>query len=523
MDITESHALIQQQALAIELLQERLSTLEAALTPPGWELMSGSSGTDFDRGKLQDIADWAKIYYLKNPLIKRAVDIQVLYVWGAGFSVQAEDQVVDCVIDKFWNDPKNYSILSHQALESLERELRLNANLFFAFFTDPMTGRVILRTIPFSEMREIRTDPEDRQEKWFYLRQYTVNGHLKRELYPDWKYQPVSKPQMVDGLPVNWDIPIMHVKVNALSDMLWGVSEVYCALDWSKGYKEFLEDWLKLVKSYSRFAWNATIKGGQNAVNAAKLSLEQMLTPNSHGEYESAGIFVGNQNTQLQPYKFSGATTDVDDSRRYMLMVGSATGIPEQLLAADPSTSNLATSKSLERPSELQFRSRQRLWADILHSICQYVIDQSVKAPHGILKGEIIEDEYGEEQIVLSGNMSRRVSVTFPDIVEHDINDQILAIIHAATLDGRELAGTMDLKTVTRLIFNILKLEDADDLLKKLFPGDELVMSRLNQPSPTEGESQNPPVEDTWESLDREIAKALSKIQESIHAADPVS
>ncbi|WP_319580514.1 hypothetical protein [uncultured Methanospirillum sp.] len=53
----------------------------------------------------------------------------------------------------------------------------------------------------------------------------------------------------------------MHVKVNCLNDMLWGVSEVYTAIDWSKGYKEFLEDWMRLVKAYSRFAWNATIKG----------------------------------------------------------------------------------------------------------------------------------------------------------------------------------------------------------------------------------------------------------------------
>lgn len=485
--------------------------------------MSGSSGNDFTRDKLQTIVDLAKVYYLKNPLIKRAVDIQMLYVWSSGYSVNAEAPEVDKVIEKFWADPKNKPILSQQGLTTLERELRLNANLFFAFFTDSNTGRVILRTIPFSEIQDIRTDPEDRQEKWFYVRQYTVNGSSKRELYPDWRYQPGNKPATVDGIPVNWDIPVLHVKTNSLSDMLWGVSEVYCAIDWSRSYKEFLEDWFKLVKAHSRFAWNATVKGGASAVTAAKTGLEAMLTPDSNGEYASAGIFVGNQNTQLQPYKFSGATTDVDDARRYMLMVGSATGIPEQLLAADPSTANLATSKSLERPAELQFMERQRLWSDILHDISQYVIDQSVKAPRGILQGDIIEDEYGEEQIVLSGGLSRKVSVAFPDVVEHDINEQILAIIHAATLDGRELAGTIDLKTITRLMLRILKLDDADDLLLKLFPTDEIIMQRLNNAGQEEDVPQDPPVKDTWESLDREIAKTLNKIQESINVADSVS
>ena len=524
MEIQEAEGIIQTQSLALSLLQERLDTLERALPiSSGWEILSGSSGNDFTRDKLQTIADLAKVYYLKNPLIKRAVDIQTLYVWGSGYSVVGEAKEVDRVLDKFWTDPKNKPILSHQGLTTLERELRLNANLFFAFFTDSNTGRVIIRTIPFSEMQDIRTDPEDRQEKWFYVRQFSVNGKSKRELYPDWRYQPVSKPASIDGMTVNWDIPVLHIKTNSLSDMLWGVSEVYCAIDWSRGYKEFLEDWLKLVKAHSRFAWNATVKGGASAVAAAKTGLEAMLTPDSNGDYASAGIFVGNQNTQLQPYKFSGATTDVDDSRRYMLMVGSAVGIPEQLLAADPSTANLATSKSLERPSELQFMDRQRLWSDILQDICQYVIDQSVKAPHGILQGEIIEDEYGEEQIVLSGGISRKVSVTFPDIVEHDVNKQILAIIHAATLDGRELAGTMDMKTITRLLLRVLKLDDADDLLAKLFPTDEIVMQRLNKAGQEEDDPQDEPVEDTWESLDREIAKTLNKIQESINVSDSVS
>lgn len=489
--------------------------------------MSGSSGNDFTRDKLQTIVDLAKVYYLKNPLIKRAVDIQMLYVWSSGYSVNAEAPEVDKVIEKFWADPKNNPILSHQGLTTLERELRLNANLFFAFFTDSNTGRVILRTIPFSEIQDIRTDPEDRQEKWFYVRQYAVNGSSKRELYPDWRYQPANKPATVDGMPVNWDIPVLHVKTNSLSDMLWGVSEVYCAIDWSRGYKEFLEDWFKLVKAYSRFAWNATVKGGASAVAAAKTGLEAMLTPDSNGEYASAGIFVGNQNTQLQPYKFSGATTDVDDARRYMLMVGSATGIPEQLLAADPSTANLATSKSLERPAELQFMERQRLWCDILHDICQYVIDQSVKAPHGILQGDIIEDEYGEEQIVLSGGLSRKVSVAFPDIVEHDINEQISALIDASTLKGQSLAGTIDLKTITRLLLRILKVDDADDLLAKLFPTDDIIMQRVNS-APTEEQPADEPEEEQdeenqFESLDREIAKTLNKIQESINVADSVS
>ena len=77
----------------------------------------------------------------------------------------AAEPEVDAVIEKFWKDPKNLPILSHQGLEALERGLRLNGNLFFSFFTNNRTGRVIVRTMAFSEVQDIITDPQNKQEK----------------------------------------------------------------------------------------------------------------------------------------------------------------------------------------------------------------------------------------------------------------------------------------------------------------------------------------------------------------------
>jgi len=103
-------------------------------------------------------------------------------------------------------------------------------------------------------------------------------------------------PERICDLPVNRDIPVMHVKTNCLSDMLWGVSEVYTAIDWSKGYKEFLEGWMRLVKGYSRFAWNATVKGGQNALNPAKTSVNRCCSEPVHFKprnLENPGTTIG--------------------------------------------------------------------------------------------------------------------------------------------------------------------------------------------------------------------------------------
>jgi len=66
------------------------------------------------------------------------------------------------------------------------------------------------------------------------------------------------------------------------------------------------------------------------------------------------GTFVTTPGTRLEPIKTSGITTSMDDARRLMLMVCSATGINEPYLTGDPSTGNLATAKTMERPMELQ-------------------------------------------------------------------------------------------------------------------------------------------------------------------------
>ncbi|MDP0947505.1 hypothetical protein, partial [Klebsiella pneumoniae] len=81
------------------------------------------------------------------PLIRRAVEIQALYVFAQGMTIQADHEPVDVVIQRFLKDRKNYnSISSHQAWMQNERDLALSGNLFFALFTTPETGRVIVRT-----------------------------------------------------------------------------------------------------------------------------------------------------------------------------------------------------------------------------------------------------------------------------------------------------------------------------------------------------------------------------------------
>jgi len=483
-DIQKMQESIQQRDDSLELLQERLAELELALEDAGWMKLSSESQREFSREGLRKINQLARLYWIKNPLIKRAVLTQTQYVFGQGVNIEAEDPDVNEVIQEFLDDPKNRAELTeHQARMVKETELQVFGNIFFVFFVNKSTGRVRIRTIPVDEISDIITDPEDAKTPLYYKRDWTerrfntsTGQHEVRQrtaYYPDWKNPNPAK--TIASKKVE-DAVVYHVAVNKLSDMKFGVSEVYAGIDWARAYKEFLENWATIVKAYSRFAWQLTAKGGKKGIAKAKDKLQSTLGINTGTETNpppvTASTFIGTEGAKLEPIKTAGATTKAEDGRRLLLMVSAATGIYEHYFG-DPSTGNLATAKSMERPMELMFRDRQQLWASVFKEICQFVIEQSVRAPRGKLQGNVLKNEYGEEYVELAGDMSDRVNVTFPDILEKDVKEKVSAIVSAATLDGKAPAGTLDLKRITRMLLLALGEENVDEILEDLFPDDE--------------------------------------------------
>ena len=75
----------------IELLRESLMELELSLAQDssGWQVIGEMGDTEFSREALRKINRLARLNYLKNPLIRSAVDTQMVYVYGQGITIQA--------------------------------------------------------------------------------------------------------------------------------------------------------------------------------------------------------------------------------------------------------------------------------------------------------------------------------------------------------------------------------------------------------------------------------------------------
>lgn len=468
------------------ILYERLAALEMALESQGWRLLSGMGDNEFSREGLRDITAFARIMAIKNPLIKRGVQVQKLYVFGQDFNVTAETEEIDDLLTEFWDDPGNQAeLLSHQAIGQKETELQTDGNLFFVFFPNTVTGRVRVRSFPFEEVADKVCNPDDSREAWFYLRQWTetwidadgvTRTEPRRAYYPDWRYNPTAKPASLGDVPIRWWSPVFHVRVGGYSNWKFGLSEVYDAIDWARAYKEFLEDWSSIVRAYRKFAFQLTAPATKGAVEAAKAKLGGALGSGAlpADMPPAVGSTFISGGAKIEPVRTSGATVGAEDARRLLLMVAASFGLPETYFG-DASVGTLATAQSLDRPTELKMLDRQTLWADTLRAIHDYVLLWAVKAPRGALRGlgrvqTVVEDGLISESVKWNDGVDPHVAVTFPPIVSDDLAAKVGAIIDAATLRGQVLAGTVELPQLAAMLFAALGVKDADELLAAMFP-----------------------------------------------------
>lgn len=443
------------QAAAFHKLRESLAVLELQAEDAEWQQLLGASQREFSTEGLRRIMRLCRIMFLKNPLINRAVLLQSWYVWGQGCTVKVEDdEAGQAIVDAFMTNPQNQvELTGHQARTMKEQDLQTFGNLFLVLFTGG-AGDVVARSIPPEEIDQIVTNPEDAKEPWAYHRTWSVMAldgkpETKEAYYPALNITPAALEllQAAYGDKVLTDAHVYHVKVGALSDMRMGLPEVYQAIDWARAYKGFLEDWASINRALSKFAWKYTTPGGAKAVNAAQSRMSTTVSP---GRSETnpppvAGATFIESGGNMAPMKTAGATTSAEEGRRLLLMVAAATGLPETFYG-DVSTGNLATAKTLDRPTELKFLDRQKLWAEVLQVLLAWVI-MAARNQNGI---------------ATAAAKRPKITVTFPPILEHDTEAQVRAIISAATLDGKQRAGTIPLEDVARMVLTALGVHGSE-------------------------------------------------------------
>lgn len=449
-----------------EKLNESMAQMQLAMEDMGWEKLTGQFAQEFTRDGLKRAAELSRMMAVANPLIKRGLAIRASYVHGQGVGITARAdgnegaQDVNAVVQAFLDDDTNRAALTgHQAKLRLETSIGTDGNIFIALFTNPLSGKVQARTLPFDEITDKITVPGDRMVTMFYRRDWTENNMQHTAYYPDIRWRPLTRTKWyTDGqnrYEIKWDSPVYHLQDNGLDGWKFGIGDAYAALPWARAYKEFLEDWVLLIKALSRIAFQ---------MSKSKTPLSQQSRAALQAAPAGSMVNMGEQKIEAVPK--TGATIDSESGRPVATMAAAALGVPVTTLMADPGqTGARAVAETLNQPTMLEFKGRQELWTEAFRAILGYVIDQAVIAPRGPLKGTVSREQ-NTLTVQLSGNTDRTLDIVWPDINEMPVETIMKALVDA---DG---TGKMPPLVTLRLMLRALGVRDVDEIIDDMTDDD---------------------------------------------------
>lgn len=478
------------------LLRESMADLTLALEDKGWVDIASSVQRDFSPQARSTLSGLCRSMTIANPLLKRGMLVRIGYIWGQGVQVRAraagdeQAQDVNAVVQEFW-DANTTTLSGDEAHDRLERGAATEGNVFITAFTSPVTGEVRIRTALADEVVDIITNPDDRDDPWFYIRhvpqqiveaspgqrgQTRTRNQILKVAHPALSYRPQVRPKTLNGMPIRWDAPIKHVKVNPVEGWRFGVPDVYASLAWARAYKDFLVDWAQLTRSLSKIAWQAS--GGnskqtrriEDALNAAAKNGPAVGAIPPVGVGPAAGqAAVGTPDVKLEAVSKSGATIDANSGKPLAGMAAAGLGLPVTMLLADPGiTGARAVAETLDLPTILEMGMRRLLWQATFTELIEYVIDQAVIAPRGPLRGTIGRDEWGRQQITLAGEVEKTLDWEWPPLVDVDPVELVKAIVDASESPvGRAVPVVL-----LRLLLNALGVKDVDEVLETVTDDD---------------------------------------------------
>lgn len=473
---------------------------ELLLQNVNWQREINYSWLEFTRWGIQQIILITRLYYIKNPIIRRLVDVCAQYVFARGCDITSEDPAANDAIQEFLR--RNKRVLGRCALMEAEKSKDRDGNLFWVFFTDKSTGDVDVRMIDATEIQDIWTDPEDADVPWLYQRIWTQRAHdpatgaqatkTQQAWYPAIDYAPPAKPEQINGHPVMWDTPVYHRKVGQVGKWLFGCPRLYPAIDWAKEARRRLEACASHAQSLAQFAFDITTKGGQQAIEGWKQQMQTQVGPgapiwDANPPAVSGASIIHGEGSRIEAFQGAKAEMDPEKVRWYIIMCCMCKGLPPTFLG-DMQTSNLATATSLDRPTETVFLSLQEEWIEDLTTIVTFALSKSLHALNGKLREACANpgaitirgqaralDSQGRMRYVEKKAIAKdddiEIRVDFPAIREGDLPALVTATVMAMTLGnkGGQIVG-IDEKAGVLQLFRLVDIDNAEELVEKMYP-----------------------------------------------------
>ena len=419
--------------------------IELALDDRGW-LVPGRQWTaaDLDAQTRTTLVAKARLYWLRDPLMKQAVRLWTDYSLGTGITWDSKDQKIKDKCDKFAKGRRNKTIMNSEGQRRSSKKLLVDGEIFFVIFdADQDSDAKTIRRIDCLQITDIICDPDDEEHVLGYRR---LTAQDKILYYADWRNDDADNALLAKqndpstkgkiGDKVQQDCLVYHIPFDTL--LKRGNGLLSSNLDWSKEHRRFMEARVAIQQALAKFAWKGKVKGGQAIINQLQAKLQStyatagMTQVERHPQTAPGGTWAENAGVDLTPMpRATGAGDAKGDGDQLKLMVCAGTGIMLHYFG-DPSTGNLATATAMELPMLKMFQSYQSMWKDAFRDLFAIALDEDPEEESDLtldLPPILLDD------IRKIGQFVQMVAAVFPEIRVPEVLQTLLNSLNVGNID----------------------------------------------------------------------------------------
>ena len=280
-----------------QMLIERLSELDSStILYLIRGMQSGITGLPYNAStedQRQYQVTESRWQWLYSPLAQWSVQVWTSYGIGEKVAVTCNDEKAQEVWENVWD---NSAIFDDDTIHMLSTSVLVDGDIYLAAFISIADGSVNFEYVNCDEIKEICTNPDNKNEPLYYKREYTATDGVTNHCiyYPDWHtyfYHEADLKKFV--LPTDAVVSLseamdenkgtavlmLHIAHNRKdANSLHGWPILGIAAPYFRAHKEFVENRLTISRQKASFVREFITGGGSRGVEAVRAKFGQQLS-----------------------------------------------------------------------------------------------------------------------------------------------------------------------------------------------------------------------------------------------------
>jgi hypothetical protein len=274
----------------------------------------------------------------------------------------------------------------------------VDGDVYFAAFHDITTGQTIYELLSTDEIKEICTNPDNKNEPLYYKREYTdLDNVTKCVYYPDYeaffkhrehleKYPlpedaVTSISEKMDASTRGTCITILHSAHNRKdANSLHGWPILGIASPYFRAHKEFVENRLTVSRQKASFVRELTTSGGSRGVEAVRAKFGQQLsTPTGYSTVDAnppalaGSSLIHNKAVEHRDLPMTTGASDAKaDNEMFAWQALIGAGLFPTTAGMD--TSRWATALAMDKNQSVLWSRYQSFWACQFRKMVELVL-----------------------------------------------------------------------------------------------------------------------------------------------------